>query len=166
MFCFLKDIPPSPIETTTEPTKRPIKWTPRIISMPEPGYHYLGGNPSYKRCIKSYEALLKKIPFRRIDTNKDRGRILCLKLLREEYSREELATKNCSGKTRDKDRKITTIPQLDQDVMGAIFAQARHQFPEFKDIHTDHTCDTVKLINRACAEAKNSLWKTKGMIPW
>ena len=143
-------------EDMMEPNKQQIKFTPRIISMPEPGQYCLGGNPLYKRSIRSYVAILKKINHRRKLTCKERGRFLCQAFVREEFSKYDLATKNCTGKSRDKDKKIVPIEKLDQELLAAIFAQARHQFQDFSDIHTDSQCETIKAINIICKNERST----------
>ena len=120
--------------------------------MPEPGYYHLGGNPSYKRTIKSYVDILTKITKgkRRNATDADRGRFLCLAFLRIEIAKHDLATQNCTGRSRDKNKRMIIIPKLDQELLAAIFTQARHQFVEFREEHTDSASSTVKVINDIC----------------
>ena len=164
IFC-LKDLALSLDDILIDAGKVPIFFTPKIISMPEPGYYHLGGNPSYKRTIKSYVALLKKITTKRRNvTNKDRGRFLCLAFLRVEVPKHELATKNATGKSRDKDMKVITIPRLDQEILAAIFTQAQHQFPEFTDAYTDSSCDTIQAINDVCKRERGRSHTSDGQV--
>ena len=90
-------------------------------------------------------------------TDAERARLLCKKMLRCEFSREDLSVKNVSGFSRDANQKIVAIPKLDQRILMAIFNQAKHQFPGFNEWYTDRKCQTVKNLNIICKTVRNEV---------
>ena len=140
---------PSATDTTSN---SPYK--SRYISAPTPGKMFLGGDEGMERDITWYEQMLKMVSWKKKDTDQDRGRLLCMKLFRAEFSKEDLAMKNVTGFTRDNNHKIVIIPTLEQRVLFAIFNQAKTQFPLFSDWYTMRSSATVKDLNDICKKAR------------
>ena len=130
--------------------------------MPAPGQYLIGGHPSFKRNIQDYKKLLEKVSCYRNTSDADNGRLLCLKYLREEVSTEELATKNVTGVSRLTNGSMISVPKLNEEFLGAIFTQAKHQFPGFTDWFMDSKCRTVKAVNDMCRKARHALYAAGG----
>ena len=104
------------------------------------------------RSIIDYKILLRDIQARKQNTpDNDRARLLCRNLLKREIPRDELARRN------DKNNKKCQIPQINREVIHAIFQQAKLQFPEFTDWYTDHKCKTVEVRNDGCKLARQEI---------
>ena len=139
----------------TSPFAGEDPYAPRYISALVPGKLLLGGDRYLERDIAWYEKLLKGVKCRKKGNDNDRGRLLCQGLTRAEFFEQELATKNITGFSRDGSKKHINIPKLDENVLNAIFMQARCQFPGFADNYTDHKCDTVKALQGVCKVARS-----------
>ena len=148
--------PMQPPETPRARTPQTSHYAPRYISAPTAGKLQLGGDPELERDVNWYTDILTKVGWRKkLNTDEERGRMLCMKLLRCEFSEEELRRQNVTGSTRNDSHKIVRIEKLDDRVMTAIFNQARYQFPDFKDSHNSKNCKTVKELNVICKRARN-----------
>ncbi len=132
-------------------------YIPRVFSMPEPGKYLLGGNPALVRNIKDYKSILHQIPKSMIKDPAEFGRRLCGLLMRQEFSKEELATKNVTGFTRHTNKQIIPLPKLDPVIMEAIFEQARHQ--SNSDISTIEggRNKTLTYLNDICRKARRDI---------
>ena len=128
---------------------------PRLLGVPEPGKYLLGGNPSLVRNINDYNAMLKQIPKTLMKHPADFGRRLCGLLMRQEFSKEELATKNVTGVSRHLNRHTFPIEKLDPVIMDAIFEQAQYQFPDV-DFMTDEGTrrKIITYLNDICKHAR------------
>ena len=135
---------PTPTAAVQDP------YLPRFINAPTPGKLLLGGDSGMERDLGWYKKLLKQAKCRKKETDDERGRLLCQGLLRAEFSTEELACGNMTGRSRSELNKFIEIPRLNERVLNAIFTQARYQFPGFVDCYTDLQCPTVKALNRIC----------------
>ena len=129
-------------------------YTARYISAPTPGKMFLGGTEGMERDITWYKDILKMVSWKKKDTDQERGRLLCMKLLRVEFSRDDLSTKNVTGFTRADNHKIIEMPMLDQGVLFAIFNQAKYQWPQFTDWYNMRSCATVKDLNDICKKVR------------
>ncbi len=137
---------------------------PIYISAPEAGQYLLGGSPNHQRSIESYKAILKSVASQRKrtqDNDLEKGRLLCMGLLKAEVSKEELATKNVTGVTwgRDKEGMVKKIemPTISDNLLQVIFTQAKQQFPEFTDSFLTKSCKTMKALNEVCKHARREL---------
>ncbi len=136
---------------------------PRVLSMPEPGKYLLGGNAKLVRNIKDYKAILQQIPKVPKTTLQDPslfGRRLCGLLMRWEFTKEELATKNVTGISRHSNKQINRIGKLDPVIMEAIFEQAQYQFPRV-NFTTDEGGRKmmINFLNNICKKARQNLAK-------
>ena len=136
---------------------------PRILSMPEPGKYLLGGNTKLVRNIQDYKAILRKISSANVTDPFLCGRRLCGLLMRQEFSQEELATKNVTGVSRNTTHHIP-IAKLDPVIMEAIFEQAQYQFPEV-DFMTDkgRRKKILSYLNAICKDTRPRRDKFKTM---
>ena len=58
------------------------------------------------RSVSEYKVILKEVNQRKQEaSNADRGRLLCLNLMGREIPKEELARKNVTGNSSDKNNK-------------------------------------------------------------
>ena len=147
-----------PPETPRARTPQTSNYAPRYISAPTAGKLQLGGDPELERDVTWYNDILTKVGWRKkLSTDEERGRMLCMKLLRCEFSEEELRRQNVTGSARNDSRKIMRIEKLDDRVMTAIFNQARYQFPGFTDSHNSKNCKTVRELNVICNRVKIQL---------
>ena len=121
---------------------------PQIISMPKPGQFYLGGNTLFPRNIDDYKKALKKVTRHRDYKGADNGKWLCLALMKQEFTSQDMRTKNITGLSFDKSKRRIRIPQLDPVIIGAIFKQAAHQYPGFTDSPVKSR--TVDSMNNSC----------------
>ena len=109
--------------------------------------------------------LLRQVSNSRKTTDNENGRLLCLKLLGLEVQKA-LATKNMSGvfwtqHGEDAEGEDALVPKLNEELLRAIFTQAKHQFPGFTDSLSDPNCKTVKALDDVCKTAQGliSSWK-------
>ena len=124
---------------------------PWFVPGKEPDEYLLGGNENMVRSVSEYKVILKEVNQRKQEaSNADQGRLLCLNLMRREIPKEELARKNVTGNSRDKNNKKYKIGTLDREIVHSISQQAKMQFPDFHDWYTDHKCKTVEAINERC----------------
>ena len=132
----------------------------RFVAGPESGTFLLGGSETLIRSVADYNTALYKVQTqRRLATNKQKARFLCIHLLKCEFPRHELARKNLTGNSRDDNNKRCKIPQLDRNIIQSIFIQAQTQFPDFTDWYTDTNCKTVEAMNECCKRARYQLKK-------
>ncbi len=131
----------------------------RVLNIPEPGKYLLGGYTGYVRSIKDYKILLDKVAIYKDYSDYNNGRKLCTLLAKQEFSKEELRTKNVTGYSRDHNHKLIQIPTLDANVLNAIFVQVRHQFPGFKEDWKDSKARSVKGLNKICRVERTSWLK-------
>ncbi len=145
--------PTIPVTPATPVT--PVMFEARYLSAPSPGHLLLGGDQGLPRNVSWYKDILKQVSWKKKSGDDDNGRLLCMKLLRAEFSQEDLASKNVTGFTRNRgDHKRVPIEQLDTNILTAIFHQAKHQFPSFNQWYTDTKCATVKELNNICQKAR------------
>ena len=145
-----RNAPSSP----STPASRSTTIQPRFIKAPIAGRMLLGGDEGMDRDITWYMELLKQVTWKKKTTDADNGRLLCMKLLRAEFSKEDLASKNVSGVSRDENQKVVQIEKLDPRVLNAIFNQARYQFPQYDHCYTNIGCSTVKDLNNICQKIR------------
>ena len=146
--------PATPVSTGT---RNPL--VPRYINAPAAGQLLLGGDRGMVRDVTWYEKVLQQVGWKKKDSDLDNGRLLCMKLLRCEFSKEDLASKNVTGFSRSGDNKKVRMEKLDQRVLTAIFNQAKYQFPDFDQWYTDTKWSTVKELNNICQKARKDLEK-------
>ncbi len=145
--------------TKRDPTTNPGRTyvpIPQVLSTPEPGKYLLGGNTAHVRNLQDYRALLHQLPKATIKDPTISGRRLCGLLLRQEFSKEELATKNVTGSTRDSNsQKIVPIPMLDPVIIEAILEQVQYQFPDSDFLADDGgRSKTISYLNVICKLAR------------
>ncbi len=145
-------------EGTSTPRRRPVPaMTPMYVSASENTY-LLGGVDGLERDLADYKTALKKVVSRAASKPEAMGRIMCSILVRMEFSDDDLAQKNVTGKTRDPvTKKTVDVAKLDTHIMNAIFRQAKLQFPSFCDNFTESGCLTVRLINDTCKHIHHKL---------
>ena len=129
---------------------------PHIMGLPKSGQYFIGGFPAFKRNVNDYKILLKEVSSCGKTDDKENGQLLCLKLLGRELS-NAIAIKNSSSvlwtdHTKDENRKL--VPKLNEELLRAIFMQAKHQFPGFTDSLSDPNCKTVKALDNVCRKAQ------------
>ena len=110
-----------------------------------------------QRDVEWYKNLINQVKCRKKDNDNDRGRLLCQGLLRDEFSKDDLAAHNLTGVSRGDNNKFVHIPKLDERVLNSIFMQAKIQFSGFEDSHLQLACETVKALNRICKVARKEL---------
>ena len=135
-------IAPEPVaENVPQPARLNVEENAAVHNPREPRYitggqcnddqFLLGGRIGFVRSRQDYSELLHNVtksgPYR--DEN-ERGKTLCLHLVRREFSNESLATKNATGQTKE-NRRTVAYPKLNEEVMRAIFDQARLQVTGF-----------------------------------
>ncbi|XP_022104662.1 uncharacterized protein LOC110986780 [Acanthaster planci] len=140
-------------------TRRPAPTvTPVYIASNETGKFLLGGSEGLVRDIFEYHGDVRRASTRAASKPEATGRMLCSILMRKEFSKEDLASKNVTGKSRDpKTKKCVPVPKLDSNILQAIFRQARLQFPDFHDTYTDTKCPTVQLLNDTCKHIRQKM---------
>ena len=89
-------------------------YVPRYISAPTAGKLQPGGDPELERDVTWYNDILTKVGWRRKNLNKNEegACMLCMKLLRCEFSEEELSRQNVTDSTRNNAHKIMRIEIL------------------------------------------------------
>ena len=130
------------------------KFLPRCLDGPDMTTYCLGGIEEFVRPRKTYLTCLKKIQSFKKTTDEDFGRLLCLALVRIEFSTEDLQTKNVTGVSKSADRKTKHVIKLDEKKLQAIFNQAMMQFPGFNDKMSDTKSKTVTAIQDLCKHAR------------
>ena len=150
-------VPATPVSGSTRASSSLL--SPRYINAPTADQLLLGGDQGMVRDVSWYGKVLHQVSWKKKDNDMDNGRLLCMKLLRCEFSKEDLASKNVSGFSRNGDNKKIRMEKLDQRVLTAIFNQAKYQFPNFEQWYTDTKCTTVKELNNICQKARKDLEK-------
>ena len=131
------------------------KFLPRFVDGPDMTTYYLGGVEEFVRPKEAYLTCLKKISSFKKTTDEDFGRLLCLSLVRQEFSAEDLQTKNVTGVSRSSERMTKqALEKLDSAILKAIFNQAMIQFPGFNDQLSDTKSKTVVSIQNLCKKAR------------
>ena len=158
-------IAPEPVaENVPQPARLNVEENAAVHNPREPRYitggqcnddqFLLGGRIGFVRSRQDYSELLHNVtksgPYR--DEN-ERGKTLCLHLVRREFSNESLATKNATGQTKE-NRRTVAYPKLNEEVMRAIFDQARLQVTGFTDL-PNSTNTTTKAINNICKKERS-----------
>ena len=132
-------------------------YSPNCMDGNDDDTYFLGGIEGMDRPRDVYDECLKEIQSHKKKNDEDRGRMLCLSLLRKEFSQEDLRTKNVTGVKRSSDRKKTiAIGKLDEVKLKAIFYQASMQFPGFADKPRDTKCKTVIAIQDHCKRMRKA----------
>ena len=142
--------------TTSTPRPPAPAIIPIYISSTDKNGYLLGGVEGMVRNIADYNTAVRKVASRAASKPDAMGRILCSVLVRLEFSDEELAQKNISERTRERETK-RIIPTLDKAMIHATFLQAKLQFPDFTNSHTNSGCQTVQLINDTCKHIRR-IW--------
>ncbi|XP_022111594.1 uncharacterized protein LOC110990801 [Acanthaster planci] len=132
----------------------PATLMPRTVTGPENDTYLLGGNEGMVRAVDDYKVILKEVQQRKRCTDNDRGRLMCINLLKREIPKKELAAQNVTGNSRDENNKRCKIPQINRSIVHSIFSQAKMQFPGFTDWYTDSRCKTVEALNECCKRAR------------
>ena len=127
-----------------------------IVVVPAQGQYFIGGFPAFRRNMEDYKMLLKEVLNHRLSDDNENGRLLCIKLLGQELSKAA-ATKNAAGVFWREFGKDLSMPKLNKELLRAIFAQAKHQFPGFTDLLADPNCKTVKALDDVCRTAQGFL---------
>ena len=131
------------------------KFLPRCLDGPDMTTYCLGGIEEFVQPRKTYLKCLKEIQSFKKTTDEDFGRLLCLALVRKEFSTEDLQTKNVTGVSKSADRKTKhVLEKLDEKKLKAIFNQAMIQFPGFNDDMSDTKSKTVIAIQDICKRAR------------
>ena len=155
---YIPDTPDN--DGQTQDIKPDITQTTQAMHVPGPGQYFVGGFPAFRRNIEDYKILLRQVSNSRKTTDNENGRLLCLKLLGQEVQKA-LATKNMSGVFWTQHGEDELVPKLNEELLRAIFTQAKHQFPGFTDSLSDPNCKTVKALDDVCKTAQGliSSWK-------
>ena len=128
-----------------------------IIILPPQGQYFIGGFPAFRRNMDDYRIILKEVLHCRQSDDNEKGRLLCMKILGQEVSKA-VATKNATGLFWTEHGKDSLVPKLNEELLRAIFMQAKHQFPGFTDSLSDLNCKTVKALNDVCRKAQGFIW--------
>ena len=138
-----------------------------FLAGPLSGTYLLGGSEEMVRRIADYTTILRKVTQRcQFASDIEKGKLLCVFLLKQEVPLEELASKNVTGMSRDEHHKRCTIPQLNQSLIHCIFQQAKMQYPDFIDWYTDSECRTIKALNKCSKWANHELKKRSILETW
>ena len=130
-------------------------FSPRYLEGPLAGTYLLGGICGLIRPLDIYLQCVKEVRAFKQEDDQDRGRMLCLALLRREFTEDELQTQNVTGVARNlHNRKRVHLGKLNQIKLEAIFSQAAMQFPDFVDEHTKKRCKTVVAIQDVCKQCR------------
>ena len=103
--------------------------------LPAPGQYFIGGFSAFERSVDDYKILLKEVSSCGKTDDKENGQLLCMKLLERELS-NALTIQNAScvlWKDHTKDKSGKLVPKLNEELLCAIFTQAKHEFPGFTD---------------------------------
>ena len=130
-------------------------FSPRCLDGPDMTTYCLGGVAEFVRPRETYLTCLREIQSFKKTMDEDFGRLLCLALVRKEFSKEDIQTKNVTGVSKSADRKTKhELEKLDAKKLKAIFNQARIQFPGFNDNVSDTKSKTVIAIQDMCKRAR------------
>ena len=147
-------VPSSEQETAVDTTPSQPQ-SAKLMSGPDSGTYLLGGSETLVRSVADYNAMLREVQQRRRNaSDNEKGKLLCVCLLKREVPKEELAIKNVTGNSRDENNKRCKIPQLDRVIINSIFHQAKMQFTGFSDWYTDSKSKTVEALNECCKRAR------------
>lgn len=149
---------PAPASEPLSEVLGPSKAQPpsaKVMAGSDSGTYLLGGSETRVRSVDEYNTMLKEVHQRRRNaSDNEKGKLLCVCLLKREIPKDELAIKNVTGNSRDENNKRCKIPQLDRDIINCIFHQTKMQFPAFSDWYTDSKSKTVEALNECCKRAR------------
>lgn len=143
-----------PQEDGDEPEYAPIYVTGEGAGVAEDEF-LLGGVLGFVRKKLDHRSQLDQVKALNKPDDQERGKHLCLNLIRCEFAPDVLATHNLTGRSRNMEtRKSIAYPKLNEHVLKTIFKQVKMQFPGFNDNYQDHRSSTGQAIQSACKKAR------------